>query len=206
MWSLCSCDRSFSLIEQKLTSKNFIRCPQVYREYIARTIGKENPVVAMQRVDFLEVFKLRDLIKVHLAAAKGFSKACHLVVDASYKEGCIIKNSCDYEDVNSKLTRVQVMPGKGPNTSATFNFGTIQLAPKFAGERLLQPEKLKDVVSLRKLLDLKGVRWLDNLVQRQAHLWSEGSDVLQDEEAMDDPDNPNWEYEPVRRCGRHTTS
>ena len=194
--SYLPCDRAFGNIEKKLATYAFITCPDMYKEGIRNAIGKKNPVIEMQRSDFLDVRTLLD--HVTKRKAPGFSKASQIVVDGSYREGFMLKTSYEFADDPEWTHKTRIMPGKQRYSPKNFNLNDVELRPKYATARPLQKEKLDDLKSLHCLLDLPGKAWVDSVIAEQQELQEKGRQRSSDEDETDYPDNINWEYCPLQ--------
>ena len=121
-------DRAFGNTEKMLATYASIICPTLYKEAIAMAIGKRNPVINMERSDFLDIRLLLDHITKR--KAPGFSKTSQIVVDGTYHEGYMLKNSYDLADNTAGTQIIRIMLGREKYSPKNFNLNDVNLPPK----------------------------------------------------------------------------
>ena len=195
-----SCDRVFAWIENKYNVEKDLTSPALYLDRIQQAVKKSRGFTYhMQREEFLniEVFANRPssgnrLAYVRPTADKLFQKARLFVMDKSYKQGYIVKQSFNQRDNNG----VKVSLHLPEQNEADFDISTVELCPKYSQERKLPILEIEDLAYLKNNMSATCGKWLTELICRQKKLKNE-KDENSDEQgkASHDPDSFDRIYE-----------
>ena len=168
--SYMPCDRSFGVIEKSIRMHDTIATPEDYIRVIRYARTPAYRVINMKREDFFDVKKvLLSKVTIRRTSEAKFSSASQIVLPFDFKEGYVLKEDYDPEDGN--CTPVRLMPGRKKYDSTKFNLSRYAMQPKYQTERVLKPEKVRDLQALTVfIINQERRAWLEGLVQSQNHL------------------------------------
>ena len=199
--SYMPCDRAFGVIEKKLRVSTDIMIPEHYAQAIQRATNPPYEVVRLEREDFKDIKLLAKHITKRLPPTEKFSKACQLVLDSGYKEGYLLKTDYDANDTADNTQYVRLQKAKGDYSRKSFDLSEVPLKVKYTEERLLNPDKIKDLITLSRLMPPASEAWTKQTINKQQELARQKKPVSRedDEDVGQDPDNDLLDYDaPVR--------
>ena len=196
--SFLPCDRDFGVLEKKFRVHTDLLTTNNYAEVIRDATTPPFEVVLMSRDEFLDVKTLAQYITKRKPDV-AFSSARQLVVDAAYKEGYILKTNYLMTSDSPGQHKCRLMKSNKKYNAKLFDLSSVVLPEKYATERVLNTNKIKDLGTLQQFVGPSNSRrWLSELVERQRALEGPVS-VADDEDVGTDDENDLEDYTPPRR-------
>ena len=161
--------------------------PDIYCSYIASArTTKDYPLYRMKGEEFMDIdiFSVKGKDRVILRRAvkdKAFQTAAQIIVTHEYPQGYILKS--DYNIPDTEGEYCCVVPPK--TKKELFTLSNVSLEPKYKQDRQLNPNKLKDLQSMKIFLADRG-EWITVLLRHQNELY--GTYVAAESGDQDDPD------------------
>ena len=201
--SFLPCDQRFGVIEKKVRATDTIHIPQHYIDTIKLATTPPYEVITMKRDNFLDVKSLVNYVTKR-ATPVSFANACQLVVSCGYMEGYMIKTDYDFQDTPQNTYRCRLMKGKKRYTVQDFNLSSLPLPVKYEQERVLNPQKVKDLQTLAQFMWPVSKNWMLSLVERQKELANLHRVSVPDDELVgSDSENDHHDYDDPEPVVRH---
>ena len=149
----------------------------------------------MERNEFFNVKALATYVTKRPTPVP-FSQARQLIVDASYKEGYLLKTDYTLFDSRESCYKSRLMKGARKYADKFFNLSQVPLQQKYQHEILLNAQKIKDLETLTQFMGPSTSRnWMLELVQRQRELQNNVEvGVPDDEDVGSDAENELEDY------------
>ena len=143
----------------------------------------------MTQSKFLDFDLLKNMIAQRKAAGSTLKNSRKIVLKQEYMEGYQLKS--DYNNDNSNVVKVRLMPGRVPFNINLFNLASQILQQKYTSPVRLSKEKIDDLQTLLTLLPAAKARYYEDLISSQRFLVATVSDDQEDEE---DEENDTVDY------------